>query len=149
MLIRDLLPAKARPVISMPGRRTVDAAIETMSAQNAGALIVTADDRPVGIFTRGDLMRAYVGSSGAPFSAIPLQTVMSDNLITAAPEDLVADSITVMLQARIGHLPVREAGRVIAMLKMRDLLAEHIDSLLGELDHLNDYIARLHDSIQD
>jgi CBS domain-containing protein len=149
MFIKDLLPAKARPVIALPGDRTVAAAIEVMTAEKTGALIVTADDRPTGIFTRGDLMRAWIDSSGVPFSAIPLQAVMTDRLITAAPGDLVADTITVMLQARIGHLPVSETGRITAMLTMRDMVAGHIESLLGELDHLNDYIARLHDSIQD
>jgi len=149
MLIADLLPGNMRTAVTLSGERTVSEAVEAMAANKTDALIVTADEQPTGIFTRGDLMRAHMISGGGSLSAVPLRAAMTNKLITAAPGDPVADAINVMLHARIGHLPVSESGRITAVLSLRDLVSEFIATLLGELEHLNDYIARVQDSIQD
>lgn len=149
MVVRDLLEKKGRPVITIESRRSVDDAIDRMASSGVSALIVTEEERPVGIFAERDVLRAYLRNKTAAFARIPLAEAMTNRLISAGPEDSVGTVMTLMLQAGIRHLPVIENAAVVGMLTINDLVRYRLDSLDAEVHHLKDYIADLHDAGND
>jgi CBS domain-containing protein len=149
MRVKDLLPKKPRTVSSLTDRDTISDAVKTLMRSDISAVLVTSEAGQPGIFTRSDILRAWDDSTRERFGDIVLKEAMTADLITAHPEDGLADTIAAMLHARIGHLPVCESGRVIALLRLDDLFAVYVEALNKELEHLNDYIDQLHDSFQD
>lgn len=149
MRVRDLLPKKRRTVSSLTDRHTLSDAVKTLMTPDTSAVLVTSEAGRPGILTRSDILRVWGDSTRRPLGDIALKEAMTVDLITARPEDGLADTIAAMLRARVDHLPVCESGRVIAVLRLKDLFAGYVESLKNELEHLNDYIEQLHDSFQD
>jgi len=149
MAIRDLLNAKGRSVISIDCRCSVDDAVDRMDATGVSALIVTENDRPVGIFAERDLLRIYRRKRNTDFGRVPLSTAMTNRLVSVAPSDSIGTAMVLMLNAGIRHLPVIENDAVIGMLTINDLVQYRLESLNDELQHLKDYIADLHEAGRD
>jgi arabinose-5-phosphate isomerase len=83
-------------------------------------VIIDTDDRVLGIFTDGDLRRAFG-------KQLDLQQVRVRDVMTAAPKTIGADRLAVeavalMEKHRINQLVVTQAdGRLIGALNMHDL----------------------------
>ncbi len=149
MQIDILLKEKARPVDTIPSSRTVDDAIDLMSINKAGMLIVTENDQPVGIFAESDILRACRKDSNPLFSEIRLKDVMTPKIILAKPGDDISAVLALMLKADIKRLPVVEDKNITAILTLRDLVEYQIDALNSEIHQLKDYINDLHAAGQD
>jgi IMP dehydrogenase len=149
MKVHDLLREKARPVHTIAGNQSVDDAVNLMSAKKVSALIVTENDRPVGIFAERDVFRYYLRDKTTALPEIPLQNAMTENLIAADAEDDVSRVMAIMIKADIKHLPVMKAKKLIGMLTLNDLIEHRIDSLTEENHQLKDYIDDLHDAGRD
>ena len=91
--------------------RMRDGKISCLGVVDAGAFI--------GLVTTRDLT-GKVLAAGLPAST-PVRAVMSGTPISLPPEALGADVLNLMLERRIGHLPVVEAGRLIGMITQTDI----------------------------
>ena len=149
MKVHDLLREKARPVYTISSSQCLDDAVNLMSGKKVSALIVTENDRPVGIFAERDVFRNYLKIKTTVLAEIALRNAMTDNLITADAQDEVSRVLDVMIKSDIKHLPVMKAGKLIGMLTLNDLIEHRIDSLATEIHQLKDYIDDLHDAGQD
>ncbi len=146
MAVSDVLKRSGRRVVTLESGRSVDNAIDAMSAGNAGALIVTENDRPVGIFSKRDVLRTYLRDKSRLFAAVRLGDAMTADLISAKPGDAIETAMRVMLEAGIGHLPVIEDEKIIGLLTAGDLVEFRLAALDDELHHLKEYIADLHEA---
>ena len=149
MHVGILLKGSARPVHTIPSNQTVDDAINLMTSKKVGALIVTENDQPVGIFAERDVLRCYQKSRQALFSKIQLKDAMSDKLITAKTDDDIGEVSATMIKADIKHLPVIEGKNITALIALKDLINYQINSLTEELHQLKEYIADLHEAGRD
>ena len=98
-----------------------DALIE-MTRKSLGVTAITDDaHRLLGVFTDGDLRRAFERDRFAP--ATPITTLMSTAPITAAPATLAVDALQLMQRHRIGSLLVINADNgLVGALNMQDML---------------------------
>jgi CBS domain-containing protein len=146
MAVSDLLKKMGRSVFFMESDRTVDDAINALTANKVSALIITENTWPVGIFAERDVLRTYLRDKNRSFADVRLSDAMTATLITAKPDDKIDTAMNVMLKAGIGHLPVIENDKVIGMLTASDLVEYRLTSLDDEVHHLKEYIADLHDA---
>ena len=149
MKVRALLQEKARPAYMIASDQSIDAAVSIMNAKKVGALIVTENNQPVGIFAERDVFRFYLRDKTAALSKIELQNAMTNKLIMADPEDEVGHVIAMMMKSDIKHLPVIEEKKILGMLTLNDLIEQQMGSLSDEIHHLKDYIDDLHDAGRD
>jgi arabinose-5-phosphate isomerase len=93
-----------------------------MSRKGLGmTAIVDADGQPVGIFTDGDLRRAF--ERGVNAASATMRDVMQVNPQRIAPERLAVDAVELMEQHKINALlVVDERGTLVGALNMHDLL---------------------------
>jgi arabinose-5-phosphate isomerase len=93
-----------------------------MSAKGLGAsAIVDAADKPIGIFTDGDLRRLI--ERGADLRGLTAQDVMHANPATAKADALAVDAVELMEQRRITSVLVTDAqGLLIGALNTNDLM---------------------------
>jgi CBS domain-containing protein len=102
-----------------PGASLTDAAI-LMRAGEFGSVAVYEGDRLAGILTETDIARA-VADHRKPETTI-VSEYMSQDPVTAGPEEDSMDVALRMVRGGFRHLPVLEEGRLIGMVSARDLL---------------------------
>jgi len=92
-----------------------------MSRKGLGATAITEGERPVGIFTDGDLRRLV--ESGADLRALTAADVMHRNPRTLRVEALAAEAAELMEQHRITSVLVVDAGgELVGALSINDLM---------------------------
>jgi len=149
MRLQQLLQSHNRDVHSVPQECTVEEAVRTLAERSAGALIVTDEGRPAGIFTRTDVYRCHASRPGRSPSEIHLKEAMTNKLVTAGEDHLVEECLSMMLRMEIDHLPVVEDGRFLGILTLRELFRYQLEFLAEELQHLQDYLNDLQDAAHD
>jgi CBS domain-containing protein len=113
------------PVATMPTTAGLVDASRVMAEKGISSIIVTAMDKPVGIVTERDVLRA-VANSGSIGLHMPLSSVMSSPLMTVNEDALVFVAMGRMDRMKLRHLLVvdrqeRPAGMITArgLLKLR------------------------------
>lgn len=101
---------------------SLSAALLEMSRKGLGmTAIVDAEGRPVGIFTDGDLRRAF--EQGVDVAKTRVDDVMHAHPQTIVPQRLAVEAVELMEQCKInGLLVVDEQGALVGALNMHDLL---------------------------
>ena len=110
-----------------------------MAGGRIGAIPILEDDELVGIFSERDLMTRVVVARRDP-SLTPVREVMTHQVVTATPEESVDFCLEKMSQSGCRHLPVLVGGKVIAMISMRDLLADELHEQEAEIQNLRAYL---------
>jgi len=109
------------PVTCAPGT-PIGAALRAMKAAGVGSVVVAdAESRPVGIFTRHDVLDRVALPGRGLEDAI-------DSVMTPAPHALSAeanayDAALMIAQHGIRHVPVVDGGRLVGVVTERDLFA--------------------------
>jgi arabinose-5-phosphate isomerase len=100
---------------------SVAAATREISRGGIGmTVVVTPEQRILGIFTDGDLRRAIVNK--LDLQALTVTDVMTRKPRLIGPEKLTAEAVEMMDKQRINQIPVAdENGRLIGALNMHDL----------------------------
>ncbi len=107
------------PVATVDGGATLTEVAEALAADEIGALCVTEDGRLAGIVSERDVVtHVAVGADPGHLSAAD---VMSNDLVTVAPDDLVLVAARRMVDAQVRHLPVLDDGLIAGIVSMRDL----------------------------
>ena len=109
-------------VPSVPIEATLSQGLLEMSRKGLGmTAIVGADGKPLGIFTDGDLRRAF--ENGVNATTASIRDVMHTEPQRIAPEQLAVDAVELMEKYKINALlVVDEQGTLVGALNMHDLL---------------------------
>ncbi|MGH8228167.1 MAG: KpsF/GutQ family sugar-phosphate isomerase [Steroidobacteraceae bacterium] len=83
-------------------------------------VIVDDEDRILGVFTDGDLRRAL--DRRVDVHAVAMRSVMISPSKTIGPRELAATAVHLMELHRITALPVAEAGKLVGLFNVHDLL---------------------------
>ncbi|HEY8667137.1 MAG TPA: CBS domain-containing protein [Tepidisphaeraceae bacterium] len=139
--VHDILTAKGENVIhKISATTTVLDATQKMNHHKIGALVVTHDDRIVGIFTERDVLRRVVAEQKNP-AQITVGNVMTREVICAPPQTDLEEVMTIMKNKRIRHLPVcDEEGQLLGLVSIGDVNAFNTTNQEATIHFLNDYI---------
>ena len=112
-------------------------------------LPVLSGDRLVGIVSQRDLFRAAISSllqlggdaERKWLAGIPVKAVMTPRVFTIAPSVSLRSAVRIMIDKRIGCLPVVEDGKLVGLLSESDCLL-HLAYLL-EISEEKDVLTEL------
>jgi CBS domain-containing protein len=116
----QLADLMATDVLAVSPDTTMADAARRMVSRDAGAAVVIDDGGLVGVISERDLMRA-IPDACSPET--PVSDRMTRNVTTASPRTSVAEALAIMIEGRFRHLPVVEAGHVLGIVSMRDLMS--------------------------
>lgn len=119
-----------------PETKALDA-VKMMNDKRVGALIVVDEDEVEGVFTEQDYLRRVL-LKGLDIEETPVAEVMTQNVVTIKPEHTVNDSMQLMTEKHIRHLPVVENKRLVGIISIGDCVKEVIseqEALIGQLEH--------------
>lgn len=121
-----------------PNHMVIDA-LNLMSEQGIGAVLVMDGDRLIGIFSERDYARKGI-IAGRKAKSTPVTEVMTPNVFTVSPDMDIEDCMTLFSEKRIRHLPVMDNQQVIGMLSIGDIVTAIIQAQDQQIKYLEAYI---------
>lgn len=122
------LLSNRKPLGCSPDTPIIEAARMMRQAQ-VSSLGITEGSRLVGLVTIRDMSNRVVAEGRDPHR--PVREVMTADPVTLPPSALGYDVLSIMLERRIGHLPVVEDGHFVGMISQTDLTRVQAISSLG------------------
>jgi CBS domain-containing protein len=112
----------AKPVVHVGPNATLQKVAKTMKERNVGAVVITQDERPVGIVTDRDIALALCDQEFSRDEHV--QSVMTKPVITLRDTDGVHDATKRMLELGVRRLPVvNETAHLVGLVSLDDLLS--------------------------
>ncbi|RIK17172.1 MAG: histidine kinase [Acidobacteria bacterium] len=137
MRVADLLKKKGTSVVTLPSAATVAQLIETLDDHKIGAVVVTEDDKVVGIVSERDVVHHLRGGHD---QASPLSELMTTDVQSVTAADDLVQLAQTMTERRLRHLPVIEDGALSGIVSIGDVVKARLDALEAERDMLEDYL---------
>jgi len=127
-----------KAVIVMDINSDIPAIAREMVSRNSGSVIITENNKAMGIITERDFVKGIVTENKKP-GEIKASEILSTPLITVEPETSIIEASEIMLKANIKRLPVLENGRVIGVISNTDILmvTPGLNTILKELIDMN------------
>jgi len=127
MLVRDLMQTE---VVTLDAKDHLDLADSLMRLGRIRHMPVLSGGKLVGILSQRDLFRAGISAvlrlrpsaEREWLAKIPVREVMTSPVITARPDMSVREAVQLMLDHKIGCLPVVEKGELVGLLSETDCL---------------------------
>ena len=138
--VRYLLAFKHKSVWTIGPEEPVLEAIQMMADKHIGALPVMRDDELIGIVSERDYARKVI-LLGRSSSDTPVWQIMTSEVVTVSPDDLVHRCMEIMTERRIRHLPVVESGKLVGIISIGDLVKAVIEEQQQTITQLERYIA--------
>ena len=130
---------RGREIYVLREDQSVREAARYMTERRVGAVAVLSGSRLVGILSERDIMGRVVARRLDP-DATKVGDVMTRELIVAEVKESHEDGVRKMKQAGCRHLPVVDAGNLVGMVSLRDLLQVDLTEKDEEIRWLNAYI---------
>jgi CBS domain-containing protein len=137
--VKQLLEFKGRDIISIDPYRTVYEAIEILAARQIGALLVIENGNLVGLISERDYARKVI-LKGKSSKDTLIRDVMTRELICVKPEMSVDESMALMTEKRIRHLPVMDNDTLIGIVTIGDAVRQIISERDFTIQQLEQYI---------
>lgn len=110
---------------------TVSEASRLMARRKVGAVMVTHQERLVGIFTERDVVFRVI-ARGREAKNTPLSEVMTPSPITIDPEKSFGLALVLMQKNGCRHMPVIENGVPVGMVSARNVLDPDLEEFASE-----------------
>jgi len=137
--ICDLLDDKGRQIWFLSPDDTVYEAIDQMAQKGVGALLVMEAERLVGIVSERDYARKVI-LKGKSSRDTQVREIMSYPVVCVAPELTVEQTMVLMTDNRVRHLPVVADGRVVGVISIGDVVRAIIEDKEYYIQQLTTYI---------
>ena len=137
--LRDLLKSKGSEVWTIDAGKTVLDAIRMMADKDVGALVVVDAEKPVGIITERHYARE-VFLKGKQSPKTQIREVMGTPVVCASPEHTIPESMAMMTDKRIRHLPVVDQEQLVGIVSIGDLVKSQLHDHEFTIENLIEYI---------
>ena len=131
MNIASILATKGDKVVTVRADQTIREALGVLAQHNIGALVVVDGPmQPIGILSERDIVRAAAKDEKV-FPLLVSQLMTRDLVLGSPSDDLGAAG-----QTMVRHLPIVEAGTLIGIVSIGDIVKAQRDQFQGEVDTL-------------
>jgi CBS domain-containing protein len=131
--VRQVLKEKGSEVYSVVPNATILDALKLMVEQNLGAILVMDGVKVKGIFSERDFLKGK-----GPESKV--SEVMTTTVFYVSPENTMEECSRQMTNKHIRHLPVVEAGKVVGVISIGDIVKSIISDQQTQIQGLENYI---------
>ena len=140
LTVLQLLDRKSSGVYSIRPDASVLEALELMAREDISSVLVCEGEELKGIFTERDYARKVI-LRGRNSRDTVVRELMTSQLITIAPNQTIADCMSIMTDRHIRHLPVMDAGKVIGLISIGDVVKAIISDQEATIQQLAGYIS--------
>jgi CBS domain-containing protein len=138
--VQKILDEKAEAKIyTVSATATVFEALQVMCEGNTGAVLVTENEKIVGIFTERDYAREGEVKGRVARETI-VADVMTEQMVSIKPETTLDECVELMGKYHVRHLPIVEKERVVGIVSIRRLAESLLEQKQGTIVELENYI---------
>ena len=137
--VRDILIVKGRDVWTVDLEATVFEALSRMAEKEVGALMVLDGAKLVGIISERDYARKIV-LLGRTSPNTLVKEIMTSHVAYTHLDQSIEECMAIMTDKRIRHLPVIEAGKIVGIISIGDLVKSIIADQQFIIEQLERYI---------
>ena len=137
--VKSALAQKNGALIHVRSGDMVVQALRQMRDNRVRAVLVIDDGVLVGIVTLGDCA-IKVLLPGLDAKQTPVGQVMTGNPVTVKPDDPLEGCMAMMAERGYRHLPVLDAGKVVGVISMGELVKNMIRDLELNVNDLMGYV---------
>ena len=119
---------------------TVLEAISLMAEKGIGALVVTEQNKVVGIVSERDYARKVALMERSSYDTL-VTDIMTHKVLTVEGRHTVEQCLTLMTDRHLRHLPVVENDKLIGLVSIGDLVKGIIEQQQQLIQQLQNYIA--------
>ena len=127
-------------IFTISPESTVLEAISLMADKGIGALVVTQQEKVVGILSERDYMRK-VTLMKRTSEETTVSEIMTAKVLTVTKSTTVEDCLGLMTERHLRHLPVVENDKLIGLISIGDLVKVVMEDQRKLIDQLQQYIA--------
>lgn len=139
MTVAAILQSKGREVLTVQAGQKVADVVKLLAERRIGALPVLDGETVVGVISERDVIYGLSGE-GHLILEKRVDQIMTAPAVTVGPDHSALNALALMTRRRIRHLPVVEAGRLIGIVSIGDLVKRRIDGIEHEANALREYI---------
>jgi acetoin utilization protein AcuB len=118
-LVRDWM---SKPPMAVPEDTLIRQAVAHMQRVDVRHLLVMDGPVLTGILSSRDLRRLVTRDLDSPLLAGPVRSIMSEGPVSVAPDTPLVAAARLLLEQRIGALPVRQGEQIVGILTVPDAL---------------------------
>ena len=138
--VQDVLTKKGSRVITVSPTSTVYEAIQTLAANNIGAVLVLDDGRLVGIVSERDYARQVI-LKGKASKETTVREIMTTTVVSVLPDQSIGECMALMTEKRFRHLPVLLGDQLLGILSVGDIVKALLDEQAFKIEQLESYIS--------
>jgi CBS domain-containing protein len=141
MLVQAILKNKGDDgVFTLQPGATIQAAADLLASRRIGAVVVSTDGKRVsGILSERDIVRE-IGRRGPGCLTDTVDRIMTTAITTCTRSDSADEVLKRMTAGRFRHMPVVEAGEMVGLISIGDVVAARLAELSMEKDALEGMI---------
>jgi CBS domain-containing protein len=137
--VRLVLKQKGQDIWYVSPEACVYDAIEIMAEKYVGALLVVSEGNLVGVVSERDYARKVI-LQGKSSKQTQVKEIMTSPAIFVTPDHTVEESMRIMTEKHIRHLPVVEDGKILGVVSIGDLVKWMISAQQQTISQLHSYI---------
>jgi len=137
--VKDILEEKGSEVYTIEPEATVYEALKKMAGKNIGALLVTSEDKVIGVFSERDYARKII-LRGKSSKESTVSELLSDRIFYVKPTTTVTECMQLMTDHRVRHLPVLDNEKLVGVVSIGDVVNKTIQNHRDTIQQLEDYI---------
>ncbi len=139
--VKSALAQKTGLLIHVRSGDMIVEALRQMRDNRVRAVLVIDDDVLVGIVTQGDCA-IKVLLPGLDAKQTPVSQAMTRSPMTVKPDDRLEGCMAMMAGRGFRHLPVLDAGKVVGVISIGDIVKDIIRDLEQHVGDLTGYLMR-------
>lgn len=139
MKVRSITKNAGKPVLGLGPNDSLDQAVTLMMDNRIGSLVVTENDKLVGILSERDLL-SVLHQKQAMWTPITVKDAMTPNPFVCEPDNTLEEVMSMMVEHNVRHLPVVYKGKLEGMLSITDIVEELLKKAKFENKLLKNYI---------
>jgi signal-transduction protein with cAMP-binding, CBS, and nucleotidyltransferase domain len=137
--VSDIFRHKERKITAVSPSTSVLEALQIMSQQNIGSVMVLDQQTYLGIMTERDYSRKVI-LKGKSSTDTKVSEIMSNDLPSVNLHDSIEHCMQLMADKNIRYLPVFENDKIFGVVSIHDLIRETIQHQQETISQLKDYL---------
>jgi CBS domain-containing protein len=140
MYVADILKTKGTKVVTIESDTSIEIVAQRLRIERIGALVVSETGATVdGIISERDVAHG-LAEHGAEVLSRKAADLMTTEIVTCSPTDLIAHVAKTMTDRRIRHMPVTQGEKLVGIISIGDVVKFRLDELQLEANVLRNYI---------
>ena len=110
------------PVTTTPIHSSIYTAAKMMATIGVSSIVITEDNKPIGILTDRDITKRCVAAKISTESAV--DTIMTRKMLSVTSDSSAYEALMVMTRKHIHHLPVIDDDELMGIITVTDLIRQ-------------------------